>query len=121
MRLEDDMDAPVTAFTGGGQGSANLGGMVAVVVDHRDAARRAAQLKAPVHAAKVAEAHGDLAAGNSKLVGNGDGGRGIEHVVMSRDIQLKWTESAVRREHTETRKTPMIPWPFFPSRVNVSR
>ena len=38
--LEDDVDLAVAALAGGGEGGANLGGMVAVVVDHGDAARR---------------------------------------------------------------------------------
>ena len=58
--LEDDVDSAVAALAGGGEGGANLGGMVAVVVDDGDAARRAAKLKAPVDAAKVAEALGNL-------------------------------------------------------------
>jgi hypothetical protein len=53
VRLKDDMDALVAALAGGGQGGANLGGVVAVVVHHGDAARLAALLEAAVDAAKV--------------------------------------------------------------------
>ena len=58
--LEDDVNLPVAALAGRGEGGANLGGMVAVIVHHGDAARLAAQLKAPVHAAKMIEALGNL-------------------------------------------------------------
>jgi hypothetical protein len=43
----------VAALARRGQRGANLGGMVAVVVHHGDAARLAALLEAPVDAAKV--------------------------------------------------------------------
>ncbi len=39
MGLEDDVNLPVAALAGGGQGGANLRGVVAVVVHHGDAAR----------------------------------------------------------------------------------
>src|SRR5271157_4269698 len=56
--LKDDEDALVSAFAGGGQGSANLRGMVTVVVYHGHAARLTAQLEAPVNTAKAAQPFG---------------------------------------------------------------
>ncbi len=53
VRLEDDVNLAVRALARRRQRGANLGGVVAVIVHHRDAARLAALLEAPVHAAKV--------------------------------------------------------------------
>ena len=44
-----------SALARGGQRGANLGGMVAVVVDHGDAVGRASQLEATIDAAEVFE------------------------------------------------------------------
>src|SRR5215471_7626103 len=46
MRLEHGHYTTVEPRLGGGEGRANLGGMVAVVVDHRDASHRAPDLEA---------------------------------------------------------------------------
>ena len=58
MRLEDNVNASMTAFARGGKCSANLGGVVAVVVDHGNAARLSANLKTPINAAKKLEMSG---------------------------------------------------------------
>ena len=89
MRLEDDVDATVTALAGRGQRGANLSGMVAVVVHYGDAVRLAAQLETPVDAAKMVEPLGDFFRRYQKLMGNGDGGGGVEHIVASGHMQLK--------------------------------
>src|ERR1035437_5183484 len=102
--LEDDVDAPVAAFAGSGQGGANLSRMVAVVVHHGDAAHLAALLEAPVHAAKVMEPLGDLVCGNLELVGNGHRGGGVEHVVATGYVQLKGTERAGGGSDQEARE-----------------
>ena len=53
MRLEDDVDLPEAALQRRGQGSANLGGVVAVVVDDGDAVGVADQLEAAVDAVEL--------------------------------------------------------------------
>ena len=70
---------------------------MAVVVDDGDAAGCAAKLKAPVDSAEVAEALGDFVGGNFKLVGDGYGGGGVEHVVAAGDMEFKGAERAGRR------------------------
>lgn len=52
--LEEDVDAPVAKFAGGGKGGADFGGVVAVVVDDGDAAGGAFVLEAAVDAAEAA-------------------------------------------------------------------
>ena len=102
--LEDDVDLPVAALARRGQRGANLRGMVAVVVHHRNAARLAALLEAPVHAAKVAEPLGNLFRRNLKLVRDGHRGRGVQHIVASGHVQLEGPQRPARRVHQETRK-----------------
>ncbi len=92
MRLEHDVNMPVAAFARGGQGGANLGGMVAVVVDDGHAARLAAKLKAAVHAPEMADALGDLGRVDLQLMRDGYGGGCVEHVVAARHVQFKGTE-----------------------------
>jgi len=75
--LEEDVDALVTALAGGGEGGANLGGVVAVIVNDGDAGGFALALEAAVHAAEVSQAFGDLFGGDGELVGDGDGGGGV--------------------------------------------
>ena len=85
--LEEDVDLAVAALAGGGEGGANFGGMVAVVVDHGDAAGGATKLKAPINSSEVIEARGDLIGGNFKLAGDGNGGGGVEDVVAARNAK----------------------------------
>ena len=92
--LEDDVNLAVAALAGGGKGGANLGGVMAVVVDDGDAAGGAAKLKAPVDAAEVTEALGNFVGGNFKLAGDGDGGGGVEHIVASGNVELEGAEGA---------------------------
>ena len=53
VRLEQHVNASKAAGARGRERGANLGGVMAVVVDHGDAALRAAHLKAAVHAAEM--------------------------------------------------------------------
>ena len=55
MRLEHRDHAPVVPRLGGGEGGADLGGMVPVVVHHEDAAGFPADLEAALHAAEAGE------------------------------------------------------------------
>ena len=99
----------VAALAGGGQGGANLGGVVAVVVDDGDAAGLAAQLEAAVDAAKMVEALGDFVGGNFKLVGDGDGGGGVEHVVAAGDVEFEGTERSGSGVHLKAGEAARAP------------
>ena len=93
MRLEDDVDLAKSALARGGQRGPNLGGMVAVVVDHADARGLAAQLEAAVDAAEAARARCESAStGMSSPSSNRNGGRGIQHVVSARDMQSEFAQ-----------------------------
>ena len=59
MRLEENMNAAVAARPRGGQSRANLGGMMAVIVDHGDAALSAAHLEPAVHATETRQSLAD--------------------------------------------------------------
>jgi len=56
MRLEDHMHAAKSALASGGERSADLGRMVAVIVNDADACGRAFKLEAAIHTAKTVEA-----------------------------------------------------------------
>ena len=92
---------PVTAFAGGGEGGANLSGVVAVIVDDGDAASLAAKLEAPVDSAETAEAFGNLIRVHAELMGDGDGGSGVEDVVASGNMEFEGTERAESRSDLE--------------------
>jgi hypothetical protein len=55
VRLEYNVDLAESALAGGGEGGADLGGVVAVVVDHAYARACASQLESAIHAAEVFE------------------------------------------------------------------
>ncbi len=76
-----------------------------LVVDHRNAARCTAKLKAPIDAAKMAEAFGDFVGRDFKLAGDRHGRRRIKHVVAAGDVQLKRTERARRSVDQKARKS----------------
>jgi len=107
VRLEDDMNVLVAALAGCGQCGANLGGMVAVIVDDGDAARLATQLETPVHAAKVAEAFCDLVRCNTELMGDGYSGGGVEDVVAAGDIQFKRPKQPCGSGHLKAGKASL--------------
>src|SRR5579871_2272811 len=53
MRLKHHVNLAESALSGRGQGGANLGWMVPVIIDNTYAARPASQLKTPVHATEM--------------------------------------------------------------------
>ena len=74
QRLVDGPHPPArVALAHGRQRAADRRGMVAVVVEHRDAPRLALQLEAAAHAAEAGQAGGDL--GGREIGGRGGGGR----------------------------------------------
>ncbi len=109
VRLEDDVNLAAAARARSGQRGANLGGMVAVVVDNRHAARLAALLEAPVDAAKVAETLGNFSGCDLKLPRNGDGGRGVEHIVPAGHVQLERPQRPRGGVHLKAREAASLP------------
>ena len=94
----------MAALAGGGEGGANLGGVVAIVVNHGDAADGAAELKAAVDSSEMTQALGDLLGRNFKLAGNGDSGGGVEYVVSTGNVKLKGAERPRSRVDEEAAK-----------------
>ena len=104
MGLEDNVNLLVAALPGRGQSGANLRGVVAVVVHHRNPAGLAAHLEAPVDPSKMVQSFRNLFAGNAKLVGNGHGGCCVENVVPAGDVEFEAAERPGRRDHLEARE-----------------
>ena len=99
VRLKDHVNVPVSALAGGSKRGANLGGMMAVVVNHGNAAHYAFTLEAPVDAAIVVEPFGDLLRRNFKLARNGHGGCRVQNVVTAGNMQFKRAERPIRSVH----------------------
>ncbi len=102
VRLKDNVDLPVAAFARSGEGGADLGGVVAVVVHDGNAADLAVALEAAIDSAKVADAFGDLRRIDLELVSDRHGRCGIENVVAAGDVQFKWPQQAGCGPHLET-------------------
>ena len=87
MRLERDDQAAVEAFAGRAQRGADLLGVVAVVVDHQDAAFLAPHLEAAIDAAELLEGVRGETPRDAEVVGHRDGGERVERVMTSRHAQ----------------------------------
>ena len=86
----------------------DLGRVVAVVVDERDAAARsldvAEHLQAPVDALEARQRALDGRVGDLELRGHGDGGQRVEHVVQARQVQRdRQRVFGTRTQHVECR------------------
>src|ERR1700733_935225 len=109
MRLKNNVDAPAAALSSRGECSANLSGMVAVVVHDRDAAGCAALLEAPIDTAKIGKAFGNLFRLDSKLPRDGYGRGRVQHIVPARNVQLERTERTSGRVYLKARKAASLP------------
>src|SRR5580704_18175074 len=89
MWLEDDVDLREAALQRSGQGSANLGGMMAVVVDDGDAVGVSNQLEATVDAVELRQPLANLLYRNIQPDANRDRGGSVADVVRSRHPQLE--------------------------------
>ena len=86
VRLEDDMNAAKTALASGGEGGADLGGMVAVVVDNGDAVHAALELKAAVDPVVFCQAIPDFFDRDVESDADGDGSGGVANVVFAGNV-----------------------------------
>ena len=89
MRLKDHVDFAESALPRSRQGGANLGGMVAVVVDYADTRGLAAQLEAPVHAAKFFQRHADVICLDIESDSHRNGRGCVQNVVRTGHVQAK--------------------------------
>ena len=95
------MDAAKLAKLRGGERGANLGGMMAVIVDHRDAAGLAAHLKAAIDAGIAGDGLANRFQRDVQLQADRDGGRGVQHVVNAGHAQVKLAQIAAARPNRE--------------------
>jgi hypothetical protein len=86
MRLEDDVNAPKATLARCRQSGANLGGMVAIVVDDRHTVGAALELEAAIDTGKVRESCTNLIGGNVETEANGDRGGRVTDVVLTGDV-----------------------------------
>ena len=92
MRLEQDVQPARRTAARRGQGGPDFGRVVAVVVDHGDAALYAFHLEAPIDAAELRQSFADRATLDVQFEGRGDSCRRIQHVVLARHVQLEGTQ-----------------------------
>src|SRR3954465_10326237 len=89
MGLEDGEDAIGAKRLCRLEGGAHLSRVMRVVVeDPRTGCGEATRLEAPPGAAEASEAGGCLRDRNAGRLGGGEGGQGVENVVLARDAQL---------------------------------
>src|SRR5215472_5858 len=92
MRLEDHVDAVEPALARRREGGANLGGMVAVVVDHAHTGGAAAKLEAAIYPAELGQAFADSGRVDVKSHADGHSSGGVEDVVNAGHPQVKFSE-----------------------------
>ena len=102
MRLEDGEYAAEIAEFGGRERGADLGGMMAVVVDHRDTARLAASLESAIDAGVGSDPLTNRIERDVEFQADGDGRGGVQHVVHAWNAQVKFAE-IVATARTENR------------------
>src|SRR5262249_17874862 len=83
MRLEDHMYFAEATLLGGGQSCFDLGGMMAVVVDHAYAGNFAAQLEATIHSVEILQCLANVLQLEIEPDADSDRGRRIQDVVDS--------------------------------------
>jgi hypothetical protein len=77
--------------------------VVAVVVHDGDALVLAHDGEAPLHAAEAAQGLAQLVVRHAELVGHGDGGEAVEHVVRTGHAHLEAPERLAAAEDREAR------------------
>src|SRR5580704_13337266 len=89
MRLEDYVDFAKSTLAGGGQSGANLGGMVAIVINHTHAWRLATELEAAIHSAEILQPGANLVGWDVEANAYGNCCGRIQNVVQARDVEAK--------------------------------
>ncbi len=87
VRLERDHDARRRRRPGGGEHGRDLGRMVAVVVDHRDAVDHATHLEAALGAGELLERAGDDIEGDAELEAHRHRRQRVQHRVAAGHLQ----------------------------------
>src|SRR5712672_2048477 len=87
VRLEKHQETIELADARGFQGGADLGRVMAVVVDHGNVVDRAFNVEAPTNAGKFAQAFANQFGGNVEIERDRGGGSGVAHVVDARGME----------------------------------
>ena len=101
VRLEYRHDPAVEPGLGGGQSRPDLGGVVAVVVDHRDAAGTTKDLESALDAREPGQRFLDGGERDLEVQADADRREGVEHVVAAGDLERELAESAPALEDLE--------------------
>ena len=80
------------ALSGGRQRGANLGGMMAIVINHADPGCLAAQLEPPVYPAEIFQRRADVIRFDIEADSNRNGCGGVQDVVYSRHMQAEFSQ-----------------------------
>src|SRR5439155_5013510 len=95
VRLKQHMNVLEAASASAPKGRSNLGRVVPVVIDHRDAALRATDLKAPVDAAESSQSLADSVRRNLELQTGGYRRSRVQYVVRARNVKAKASQIAL--------------------------
>ena len=90
--LEDNVNAAVAALAGGGERGEDLGGVMAVIVDHTYAGCASAKLEAAVYTAETVERAADVAKFDVQACADGDGRGGVQYVVGAGNVQREFAQ-----------------------------
>src|SRR5581483_9017623 len=101
MRLEDRVDAAVTALARGGKSGADFSGVMGVVVNDSDAAHLSLNVEAAVHAAKALQGCANIVRANVESDTNGNGCGGVPHIVSAGDVQAELAQIAIAKMDVE--------------------
>jgi hypothetical protein len=102
MGLKDDVNPFIAALAGGGQRSANFGGMVPVIVNDRDPVRLSAKLKPPVHSPEACKGVANVVWTQIQSHSDCDGSSGIAHVVNAGNLKLELAQVGCAKAHAKT-------------------
>src|SRR5262249_15724708 len=89
VRLEDHVDRFELTLPRRSQRCASVRWVMAVVGDHADVGKPAAQLETPVNALKALQALPDQVRRNVQAHTHAHGGGGIQHVVMAGNLEVE--------------------------------
>src|SRR6266480_2465425 len=101
MWLEHDVHFAVSALARGCERGANLGGMMAVIINHAHSPGSSAQLETAVHAYETCKGGVDLRDWNVQTHSDGDCCGRIQDVVYAGDMKLEGPQSFPPVGHVE--------------------
>ena len=101
MRLKYHVDFAEAALARRRQSGSNLSRMMAVVINHADPGRLAAQLEAPVYAAKVFQRPANVIGPDIETDSDRNRRRRIQHIVHAGHMQAEFAQVAFAVSHAK--------------------